>query len=299
MNHASQTGLPNPLVSVYLPTRNRSQLVARAIESVLAQSYAPIELIVVDDCSEDDTEAVVRRYITSDAPSKRVVYFRLDTPSGACAARNKAIKAANGTLITGLDDDDYFLPDRIARLVQAFDPDTCAFVFDGYMRKQVSSDGKARETRIRLDKPAELAGLLKRNIVGNQVLTLTERMRRAGGFDVALPAWQDYDLWLRLVQAFGPGMPLGGVSYVQTIHPGAPRISGDVERIKRAYEIFLNKHEAFRDRRMQLFLKLAKASYGIDALHWTDLVRLAGLGEPRIVASSLYFYLRNRLNARQ
>lgn len=285
-------------VSVYIPTRNRSELLRRAVTSVLAQSYEDIEIIIADDASDDDTEGVARDLMASNGQTKRIVYIRLDTPSGACAARNVAIAAATGQLITGLDDDDYFLPDRVTGLVEAFNPTACAFVFDGYIRKLISADGKTRETRVPLRKPARLADLLKRNIVGNQVLTLTERVRQVGGFDVALPAWQDYDLWLRLVRAFGSGAPVGGMSYVQTISPDIPRISSDVERITRAHDLFLRKHSEYADRDFRLFLKLGKACYGVDTLQWWDIVRLIGLGEPRILASSLYYYLRHRRQVR-
>lgn len=67
----------------------------------------------------------------------------------------------------------------------------------------------------------------------------------------------------------------------------------DAERTCRAHDLFLSKHEEYADEELRLFLKLGKTCYGINALGWRDAVRLAGLGEPRIVASSLY-YLRHR-----
>lgn len=285
----------NPaLVSVYIPTRNRAQLVSRAITSVLNQTYRNVELLVVDDASEDDTADTVRRLITASAGRTEISYIRLERKSGACAARNLAIAAAKGKYITGLDDDDYFAPDRIARLVDAFDRSPGAFVFDGYIRETTSAGGKIRQTHVPLRKPAQLDDLLRRNIVGNQVLTLTSRLRDVGGFDESLPAWQDYDLWIRLVKAFGKGNPAGGYSYVHTVDATRERISGDNEKIERAFAIFLAKHADYADRKARLCLRLAKVCYGINDLSIGDLPGLMRLGEPRYLLFALYSYLANR-----
>ncbi len=285
-------------VTVYLPTRNRSTLVGRAIESVLAQSYECIELIVVDDCSEDDTGDVVRRCVARNDTAKRIEYVRLDAPSGPSVARNEAIRQASGPLITGLDDDDYFLPDRIARLVAAFDPGACSFVFDGYLRETAMPGGRLSRTAIPLSRPASLRDLLKRNIVGNQVLTLTNRLRDLGGFDPILPAWEDYDLWIRLVKAFGDARPVGGLSYVHTVDRTRPRVSHDTAKASRAYDVFLEKHPEYADAELLLCLRLAKVCFGIDALVLADVPRLLRLGEPRYVLFALYSYLINRWSPR-
>src|SRR3954466_15167188 len=97
------------LVSVYIPTRNRRALVERAIKAVLEQDYRELEVIVVDDASTDDTPAFLKAAAAADS---RLTFFANDRPSGAPAARNRAIAAAKGAFVTGLDDDDYFEPTR-------------------------------------------------------------------------------------------------------------------------------------------------------------------------------------------
>jgi len=283
-----------PLVSVYIPTRDRVELLTRAIRSVLLQDYGPLEILVVDDASADATRQRVADLAAECASGRRIAYFRQSTPAGANSARNRALAAAAGELVTGLDDDDYFLPDRISRLVAAFDPARAAFVFDGYVRETHLADGRVRRANITLDRPARLHDLLKRNIVGNQVLTLTSRLRQVGGFDERLPAWQDYDLWLRLVKTFGDGLPGGGCSYVHTIDGARGRISDDTERVERAFDLFLEKHLEYADADLQLCLRLAKACYGIEAVTIADLPRLFLLGEPRYVLFALYSYLLRR-----
>jgi len=293
---ASQADQPHTaaLVTVYLPTRNRSALVGRAIDSVLAQSYPRIELIVVDDCSKDDTADVVRRCMAGNDTGKSFEYVRLDAPSGPAVARNEAIRRATGHLVTGLDDDDYFLPDRIARLVAAFDPAACSFVFDGYLRETLLSGGRVRRTPIPLSRVVPLRDLLKRNIVGNQVLTLTSRLRDIDGFDPRLPAWEDYDLWIRLVRRFGDARPAGGLSYVHTVDGTRPRLSDDTAKASRAYDIFLEKHPEYGEADLQLCLRLAKTCFGIDALSLSDVPKLLRLGEPRYVLFAFYSYLAQR-----
>jgi glycosyltransferase involved in cell wall biosynthesis len=284
----------HPLVSVYLPTRNRPALVERAIHSVFAQTYRNVQLVVVDDASGRETVDMLERLVGENASRKSMVVLRLEHARGACVARNLALEACAGSLVTGLDDDDYFLPDRLARLVAAFDPEACSFVFDGYLRETLRRDGGATRLRIPLKQAARLRDLLKRNIVGNQVLTLTSRLRELGGFDERLPAWQDYDLWIRLVKAFGDGKAAGGISYVHTVDRSLASISGDVDKIRGAFELFLAKHAEYADRELLLCLRLAKACYGLDALTIKDLPDLIRLGEPRYVLFALYSYLTSR-----
>src|SRR4030067_1733348 len=96
------------LVTVYIPTKNRLELLQRAIKSVQTQTYPNIELIVVDDGSTDGT----REYLEKEVGVGNFKAIFHDKSLGACATRNAAIKSSRGELITGLDDDDYFLSDR-------------------------------------------------------------------------------------------------------------------------------------------------------------------------------------------
>jgi glycosyltransferase involved in cell wall biosynthesis len=93
-----------PLVSVILPTYNRASMLPRAISSALNQNYSNIELIVIDDCSSDETETVVRSF-----EDPRIIYERLEKNSGGSAARNFGIEISLGEFIAFLDDDDEWL----------------------------------------------------------------------------------------------------------------------------------------------------------------------------------------------
>jgi glycosyltransferase involved in cell wall biosynthesis len=282
------------LVTVYIPTKNRSRLLARAVQSVLDQTYPHLEIIIVDDASDDDTEQVVKKLIATNDTSKRIVYSRLDMHSGACAARNAAIGEAKGELITGLDDDDYFLPNRIHELVNAFDPQKHSFIFCGYIQQSILPDGKVARSTVPLASIARFPDLLQRNIVGNQVLTLTERIRVVGGFDEVLPAWQDYDLWIRLVRTFGEGRGTEGATYIRTVGGSIHSISTDLKKIDQAFKLFCLKHPEYEDERLLSCLRLSKACYGIDALKPSDLLNIFLLRKPRLIASSCYFFISNK-----
>ncbi|HHA1744806.1 TPA: glycosyltransferase, partial [Enterobacter roggenkampii] len=107
----SDTPLSRPLISIYMPTWNRQALTIRAIQSVLNQDYVNWELIIIDDFSSSFDQLLT--YI-SELNDSRITYIRNEFNSGACAVRNQAIRMARGDLITGLDDDDEWLPTRLS-----------------------------------------------------------------------------------------------------------------------------------------------------------------------------------------
>lgn len=98
------------LVSIILPSYNVGKYIAQTIESVTAQTYPDWELLITDDCSTDDTCAIVKRYADRDA---RIKLFVLDKNSGAGAARNYSINKAEGRYIAFLDADDWWYPDKL------------------------------------------------------------------------------------------------------------------------------------------------------------------------------------------
>lgn len=105
-----------PKVSVVIPTHNRSSLLRRAIQSVLDQTYQDFEIIVVDDASTDDTEAVVKGFA-----DERIRYVRHSENRGEAASRNTGIRLAKGEYIAGHDDDDVWLPPKLEKQVKAFE----------------------------------------------------------------------------------------------------------------------------------------------------------------------------------
>lgn len=247
---ASWTG---PRVTVYLPTRNRADRVQAAIESVLAQTMRDFELLVVNDGSSDETPQLLATLATRDA---RVRVLTMAKAGGAPTARNRAIEEARGEFITGLDDDDLMRPSRLAELLDAFD-DRHAFVCSAFdvRGRDWQQTYQAHSAEITLDE------LLHGNCVGNQVLTRTDRVRAVGGFDAALVASQDYDLWTRLVQRYGPARRIARPSYIVTRDEGPVRISTSDAAARGAHQ-YAEKHAALMNgsqRRSQRLIEIIAA----------------------------------------
>ena len=249
------------LVSVYLPTRNRVELMSRAVDSVLVQSYRPLELIVVNDGSTDATRAWLDDAARSDS-RLRVIHNPL--PLGAPRSRNLAILRALGEFITGLDDDDQFHPERIAALVRhwrtlerAGEKFSCLYTQDFLVY-----DDQAGVSQ----KPArvEFGDLFFYNSIGNQVFTRRESLIDCGMFDEGMPAWQDLDVFMRLVSRFGSAQLLDRALYYVNLEPRPDRISvGSKERILAAYRRLGRKMlSAPAAWRQALFLQVYGRLYG-------------------------------------
>lgn len=123
-----------PLVSVIIPTYNRSKKVLKAIESVLSQTYAHIQLIVVDDGSDDDT-----RERLEDLPGFQYV---LQPHAGQAVARNTGLQYATGELIASLDSDDYWSADFVEKCVQAIQRYELDFAFANWYQAHKSGEWK-------------------------------------------------------------------------------------------------------------------------------------------------------------
>lgn len=209
-------------VSIYVPTHERRALLERALGSVLAQTWPHFEVIVVDDGSRDGT----REWLQAFAADPRVRAFHFDAPRGAQAARNFALAQARYDLVTGLDDDDTWLPDRLRQLVEALRPGV------GFV---AASDIVERDdgTRHLARRPARIThdALLRRNVVGNQVLARKADVLACGAFDEALTASQDYDLWIRLSARAGDG--IGLATPLQVVHAQASRARVSTSRRRR------------------------------------------------------------------
>lgn len=280
-----------PLISVYMPTYNRAQMACRAIDSVLAQDYPNFELIVVDDASKDDTIAVLTARYGDDA---RVTILQQEVGQGACAARNRAMQAAKGEFVTGLDDDDEFLPHRLSSLYAAYD-DQYSCVCSAY----IWDYGSVRKTLFAQRDTVSLSSLLDLHTLSNQALVRRERMLQLGGFDTSLAAFQDYDMWVRVVQAFGPALRIADASYKVNVGHELGRITNSPKRMD-AHQQFVAKHRSLMNERNlqnQMFYRLTMQQqkltlqqlislcrYGLVKLKWRYYLKqkLTGLSQLRM-----------------
>jgi len=233
----------SPLVSVYMPTKNRCQLLKRAISSIQAQSYPTIEIIIVDDGSTDDTQDYLRAL---QEDNDNVTVLRNEQSAGACASRNRAIAIAKGEFITGLDDDDEFLPDRIQSLYDAYQDKyafVCSAMWWDYGKRKRLIDAKEQVITI--------SQQLDYNEATTQIFTKTERMRALAGFDEAFVACQDYDFWTRLIVQYGSAFRIAKPSYVINDTGSSERMIGNPKSVK-GYQQYFEKHGHLMSERNKL-----------------------------------------------
>lgn len=230
-----------PLVTVYIPTRDRPLLLNRAVRSVLSQDYKNLELILVDDCSDHRVE--------NTWGDSRIRIIRTVEPSGACGARNAALLASNGEYVTGLDDDDCFLQGRLRAFIDYWQNKIVpmrasgarvAGLFDEVF-VMAPSGGLFVGNRPHI---CDYKTLRRHNLVGNQVFAPLEHFLSAGLFDPSMPALQDWELWCRMSREFGSFINVRSCSYILDQRAASQRISFRPEQqIRAAFSRFVVKND--------------------------------------------------------
>ncbi|MDJ0875222.1 MAG: glycosyltransferase, partial [Desulfobacterales bacterium] len=175
-----------------IPTYNRGWILEEAVDSVLAQTYTDFELIVVDDGSTDDTRALLQPF------GQRIAYVHQDN-QGVSAARNTGLRLARGELIALLDSDDLWKPAKLARQVAFFHAQPEAQICqteEVWIRRgrRVNPKNRHRKASGWIFEPSLALCLVS----PSAVMLRRGLMDAMGGFDVSLPACEDYDLWLRI-----------------------------------------------------------------------------------------------------
>lgn len=184
-----------PLVSVVIPTFQRARLAERAVESALGQSYANIEVVVVDDGSTDGTADRLEKFRASG-----VRVLRNPENSGAAAARNHGIANSRGEFVAFLDSDDVWEAGKLEAQIARFlgGPAALGVVYGG--RRTLLPDGTATETRAKLRGDIFERLRLRNPIALCTVVVRRSVLRDVGLFDTTLPACEDWDLLLRIAQ---------------------------------------------------------------------------------------------------
>ena len=115
------------LISVIMPSWNTAKWIGESIESVVNQTYKKWELIIVDDCSTDNTEEIVRAF-----SDERIKFFKNEKNLGAALTRNRALREAKGELISFLDSDDVWNPDKLEKMVKFMKDNDYVFAYHDY-----------------------------------------------------------------------------------------------------------------------------------------------------------------------
>ncbi|MDQ3929530.1 MAG: glycosyltransferase [Chloroflexota bacterium] len=188
-----------PTVSAVITTYNYGRFISRAIESVLAQTLQPDEIIMVDDGSTDDTAQVVARY------ADRGLRYVYKANGGGSSARNAGILASHCELIAFLDADDVWLPHKLERQVEQMVRHPNLGLVSG---SEWQVDERGEHPYLVARQPLEAAGVYKQmlveNFIGNTSLALVRRsvFDKVGMFDEKVPLGHDWDMWLRIARAY-------------------------------------------------------------------------------------------------
>ncbi|RKI41967.1 glycosyltransferase family 2 protein [bacterium D16-51] len=182
------------LVSVIMPTFNCAGFIAETIESVQAQTYRHWEMIIVDDCSSDDTKEIVRRYMENDT---RIHYCCLGKNSGAAAARTMAMKLAEGEYMAFLDSDDLWMERKLEKQIGFMRRHNLAISCTSY--GQIDEEGETVGKTIRALPRAGYNRILLDCPVGNS--TVVYNVGKMGKFQVPdIRKRNDDALWLKMLK---------------------------------------------------------------------------------------------------
>lgn len=226
----------NNLISVIITTYKRDvDILCRAIESVLNQTYEKLEIIVINDYPEnkDMIELAMKKY------GDKVKVYHNEKNSGACYSRNVGLSRANGEYVAFLDDDDEWINNKLEKQILAIDEKAALVYCTGI---NVYSNGNESDMPFIQDCTNNaMEMMLAGNCMGGCSFPLIKKkvLDELGGFDIELESSQDYDLWIRIVDKYSVkyiGEPL--VRY----YIMDDSITSSLKRRLQGYYAILRKH---------------------------------------------------------
>jgi teichuronic acid biosynthesis glycosyltransferase TuaG len=182
-----------PLVSIITPAFNAARFVEETVRSVQAQTYAAWEMLIVDDCSKDDTRAILARLAAEDP---RVRPIEHEKNGGPAAARNTALENARGRIIAFLDSDDLWLPEKLSTQLTFMRSCKAALSYTQFRR--ISQDGAVEGRLIGIPDSLQYRDLL----CDTSIVTSTVMVDReiAGDFRMKKTYYDDFAAWLEILR---------------------------------------------------------------------------------------------------
>jgi len=180
------------LVSIIMPSFNTAQYIKESILSVMNQTYANWELIIVDDCSIDDTDKIVGS-INDD----RIRYLKNKKNSGAAVSRNRALKEAKGRWIAFLDSDDLWMPEKLEKQISFMKKNNYSFSYTNY--EEIDVESKRTGVKVTGPKKITKSGML--NYCWSGCLTVMFDATKVGLIQIKdIKKNNDYAMWLKVCQ---------------------------------------------------------------------------------------------------
>lgn len=184
------------LVSIIIPMYNAEHFIAQTIESVQAQTYVDWEMILIDDCSTDDSDKIVKKYAERD---KRIKYSKNLQNLGVAQTRNCAIRQAEGRYLAFLDSDDLWSVDKLEKQVTFMKEKQVAFCYSAC--KVIDEYGKIAGKVRNVPLKVTYRNLLKGNIIPCLTVVLDQKLIKEQGINIHMPQipHEDYALWLSIL----------------------------------------------------------------------------------------------------
>ncbi len=196
-----------PTISVIMPAYNAEKTIKYAIESVLNQTYRDFELIVINDCSTDNTESVIANYVKKDS---RVIHLNNQYNAGVSYTRNRAVECARGEWIAFLDSDDIWRSNKLEKqmcLVKSIDNAVLIYTASSF----ISSEGEPYSYILAAEEKIDYSTLLKKNLISCSSAVVKSSMMKK----IKMPndaMHEDYYVWLKILKehkyAYGINEPL-------------------------------------------------------------------------------------------
>jgi len=180
------------LVSIIMPSYNTAKFIEETVNSVLNQTYTNWELIIVDDCSTDNTDEVVSQF-----NDERIKYIKNEKNSGAAISRNRALREAKGKWIAFLDSDDVWLPEKLEKQIAFMENNGYKFTYAQY--EEIDEDSKPRNVFVSGPRKITKAGMY--NFCWQGCLTVMYDADAVGLVQIAdLKKNNDYAMWLKVIK---------------------------------------------------------------------------------------------------
>ena len=178
------------LVSIIMPSYNTGKFIKETINSVIAQTYSNWELIIVDDCSTDNTDEIVKSI-----NDNRIIYLKNETNSGAAISRNKALREAKGRWIAFLDSDDLWKNDKLEKQIKFMKENNCYFSYTNYI--EIDENGNINGKRVTGPKKITKTGMF--NYCWPGCLTVMYDANKIGLIQIEdIKKNNDYAMWLKV-----------------------------------------------------------------------------------------------------
>lgn len=223
--------MKDELISVITPVYNAETYISVTIDSVMNQTYSNLEHILVDDCSSDMSETIIKKLAEKDS---RIKYIKLKENSGAAVARNKGLENAKGRYIAFIDSDDIWKKEKLEKQLSFMKSNQHVFTYTNY--ETITVEGEIKKNNMRVPDKINYTGLLKNTAIACSTVMIDQKA--IGKFRMPLVRkGQDTATWLTILRnlPYAYGMQDIMTSYRKV--PGSIS-SNKVEALKRTWNTY-------------------------------------------------------------